>query len=243
MNKVKKGMKFLYAYADSQSEWEVIDYLGKGSWLCRIGRDNLDYSGIEKAFLDRDILGSLNLSRVFANIIDKSKKFLMEQKPGTVIHYHNGFEQYVRQVVVEHEGVNKLKPVALVGKWDKRDLPSRKPNGEIHYPYHAKQILDGVLSENLNYSTTYEHPEFNRKNGINPHLSEPINLELPEITGDLLVATKLWKIVEEAQSILEEAQSLLHPKERSDVTDPAILIKRLRNVFDLISPLFGERED
>lgn len=239
--------EFYAVYADSNAKWKVIKRLGGGAWLCRISADNPDYGGTEKSFLTREIQQSLAMSAMFEGIHDENQKFLQSQKPGTILHYHNGFGQYVRREVVRVGNVNKLKSIAMVGNWDKHDLPKRYENGTVYHPFHAKKILTGELDDGLQCSTTYEHPSFVKPRGdgrdkIDPRKLEPISLEVPPLEGDEKVATELWQLLEKVQAVLNPPTE--ERRQEGDLKDPATPMKRLRAAYELLNPLLnGERED
>jgi len=253
--RVTIGLEFYAPHADSNSKWIVRKSLG-GSWLCEIINDPIEidgkkypgeWNGTKKSFLSHEILTSLSMAAMFDGIQDESQKFLQSQKPGAILHYHDGFGQYVRQIVVKDGGVNKLKAIALVGNWDKNhDLPRRSANGTINHPYHVKNILSGELHDRLNCSTTYEHPTFVKprggKDSIDPRKLDPINLELPPLEGDAKVASELWQLLEQVQVKLNPETE--ERRKEGDQFDPATPMKRLRAAFELMEPLLnGERED
>jgi hypothetical protein len=205
-----------------------------------------EWNGTQKSFMSAEILGSLGMSALFAGIHDENQKFLQSQKPGTILHYHNSFGQYVRQIVVKDGSVNKLKPIALVGNWDKHDLPYRHANGTVCQPYHAKKILSGELYDSLQCSTTYEHPTFvkpgTKFNNIDPRKLDPLSLELPPLEGDAKVATELWQLIEQVQAKLNPETE--DRRKEGDQFDPTTPMKRLRAAYELLEPLLnGKRED
>lgn len=252
--RVTVGMEFYAPYADSNSKWIVRKSLG-GAWLCEIVNDPIEidgktypgeYNGTKKSFMSHEILTSLAMVAMFDGIADENQKFLQSQKPGTILHYHNSFGQYVRREVVRVGNVNKLKSIALVGKWDKHDLPKRYDNGEIYHPFHAKKILTGELDDGLQCSTTYEHPRFVKPGGdankIDPRKLDPINLEVPPLEGDAKVATELWQLIEKVQAALNPPTE--ERRQEGDSKDPATPMKRLRAAYELLHPVLnGERED
>lgn len=220
---VKAGMQFRAIHADSNALWNVVHFLGGGSWLCEIvdepieirGRKvSSDWAGTQKAFLANEILGSIDRAASLNRVMDENERFLQEQPEGALLHYHNGFGTYVRQVVVLHEGRKKLKPIAMLGPWFEYDLPYYRPNGDKAEGYYVKKILEGELSDRLQVSTTYEHPSFVKPRGvvevtgqprdqIDPRKLTPHKLELDPLVGDKAEAARLWKVVEEVQAALK----------------------------------------
>ncbi len=211
--KVSVGMKFTAAYADSNSMWIVRKSLGK-SWLCEIideeGKGMCDWVGTQKAFLPREILGSLRMSAMWQGIQDENEQFLQSQPEGAILHYHNSQGSYVRRQVVIKDGRRYLKDIALVGNWDAHDLPKRREDGSVYMPYHPQQILEGKLNDHLQVSTTYEHPSFVKPgthrgaNLIDPRKLAPISLELPEETPEQKETARQWILIASVQSALND---------------------------------------
>ena len=92
------------------------------------------------------------------------------QEVGTILHYHNGFGEFVRCEVVDgpwasglsgEEHTSKhLQPIALVGEW--RNLRS---DG-----FHAKKVLNREGGWRPSTGNIYEHPDYvgSSSKGINP---------------------------------------------------------------------------
>ena len=105
---------------------------------------------------------------------------------GAVIHYDNGFNQFVRGIVVDNpnEGCKGIRPVALVGNWAKNDLPQRRIDGSIYYPHHA----DGVLNARIftpSDTCVYEAPAYRKGPGkIDPTKLQPKDLTVQEMTAE-----------------------------------------------------------
>jgi len=244
VKRIKAGLTFRAHYADSNPKWEVIKSLG-GSWLCRITKDELDYAGTEKSFLSSEILQSISFAEYFTKALDKDADYLQNQKPGTILHYHNSFGSYVRKEIVLHEGRKKLKSIALVGNWSKNDLPSRQQNGEIYHPYHVKQILEQELTDRVNGTSIYENPSFVKPGGSNnsfdPRKCDPISLDLPPLEGDAKTSTELWTLLERVQEKINPQTEEL--RKEGNKFDPKTPMNRLRAAYDLLEPIFAESED
>jgi hypothetical protein len=217
---------FRSTYADSNALWRVIAPRGKGTYLCEIVNEPIeydgrildgDYAGVQKAFLREEILQSLNWQNLFENIHDESDKFYNNLSVDDVIHYNNGFNQYVRCKVVLEDNEKKLLPVALVGGWREYDLPHRRINGEIEYGYNARQINEQV-SMRPNATNIWE---FNRK-GANPADLLPIDLSVPDMTPDQSDIAKKWQTVQKINDLTSD-YSTDNPQ---DIIDS---VKRLLN--------------
>lgn len=74
---------------------------------------------------------------------------------GTIVHYDNGFAQFVRCVRVAGPKGKRLQPLALVGNWQDYDLPRREVDGSINDRYHVRMIREGECFE-PNYGSIWE---------------------------------------------------------------------------------------
>jgi len=91
---------------------------------------------------------------------EHANDFYNELEVGSIVHYHNGFKEFVRCEVVEapdddacvhaKKGERCLRPLALVGGWDQHDL---RADG-----YHMRMIREGSLFK-PSVSCIYENPE------------------------------------------------------------------------------------
>lgn len=186
--KIKLGTTFHSAYADASPKWKVVKARGKSTWDCVVTQDDPDYAGAKKVFGTEEIQGAIGVSSLFTNIKVASDQWWAAQKIGDIIHYHNGFGQFVRGVVVKgptpkgrRSGENVMKPTALVGNWKSYDLPSRSPTGEVIYPYHASKVVNNHLESSLfqpHASNIYECPDYSQ-GGTNPFTLPPIDLSPP----------------------------------------------------------------
>lgn len=235
---VQVGLTFHHHYADGHPEWKVIRRVGDDCWACQI-INCPDYSGTVQAFFSQQIIAAIESANRCVSRADENAEFLNKQKIGAIIHYHNGFGTYVRELVVEVNGKKMLKPIALVGNWAKHDLPSRRTRGEIYYPHNARRVVEGELTDHLEQSTTYEHPNFVKPGGdarnIDPHKLEPISLELPILDGDAKVAASLWRLLQSTVDILN-----LPRQPNEDVNDPQAPMSRLRKAFELMRPILDD---
>ena len=190
--RVKKGMQFRAVLADSNALWVVKSSLG-GAWLCEVVDEPYEYDGkvyegdftrTEKSFLSREILASVNYENIFKNIRNDHDRFYASLDEGDIVHYNNGFKNFVRCEVVfdADEQKNQLKPIALVGEWSNHDLPERRANGEIYNGYHAQKIIDGGTFE-PNVTCIFEAGTKgfvnNNRNHGDPRSLPPIDLSVP----------------------------------------------------------------
>ena len=226
---VTKDLEFHAPHADGMSLWIVKRHLGSGSWLCEI--KGLEWSGTQKPFMANEILHAIHVPLAINSMVDEMDDFLQKQPEGAYLHYHNGFGQYIRKIVVKHEGKNWVKDVALVGNWERYDLPRRNSDGTENWPFSAKSVRDGELHDKLQISTLYEHPGFRPFGGarhFDPRTAEPIKLEIPPMTDRELECAKNWNLIKQIESILRP-----NP-DRTDHKDPAVSYQRLKDVQELL---------
>lgn len=186
--------EFRAIYADSNALWRVMKARGRGTYDCVIVPEGeySDYAGTPKVFGAEEIVRSIKLASFFDKSANDSDAWYNSLPLGAIIHYSNGFKEFVRCEVVMgktvHTGdalVKCLKPIALVGEWREWDLPRRLPTGEIERGYHAKNI-DAGETFRPHATSNYEHPKFSdRTRGPDPRTLKPIALTLPELSkGD-----------------------------------------------------------
>jgi len=199
---------FRSTYADSNALWKVISSKGKGIYLCEIVNEPIeidgrtldgDYAGVQKAFLREEILRSLNWQNLFENIHDESDKFYSNLSVDDIVHYNNGFSQYVRCKVVVEDNEKKLLPVALVGIWREYDLPHRRINGDIQYGYYPKQIMERI-SMRPNATNIWEF----KREGANPANLLPIDLSVDDMTQEQSEIARKWQIVQRINNLTSD---------------------------------------
>jgi hypothetical protein len=232
--KVEIGTQFRYNYADSNPLWEVKKARGKGTWECEVMPEPVeipdgkggtiklegDYAGNRKVFGTEEIVRSIGMSQFWKQLGNESDQFYARLKPGEIVHYDNGFEDYVRcRVEVAKEtttqykkGENMLVPIALVGNWQKHDLPRRYENGDIYLGYNAEKILQ-ASPFHPHASSIYENPAFAKeRKKLDPRKLDPIDLTVPPMTPEQEKTAKLWKKVEEIEKFISYGQKSGDPK-------------------------------
>lgn len=200
---VKIGTKFRYNYADSNPEWKVIQARGRGTWICEVVETEMDYAGTQKCFSSEEIQASIGMSNFWKKTSDDSDWFYKSLKVGAIVHYHNGFGQYVRCQVTSDKD---LLPLALVGDWREFDLPRRYPNGEVHLGYHVEQInkkktLHPHASNIWEYSQDLQKKE-------DPRSLPPIDLSVPPMSEEESRTAKMVKVLESIHSVVEKWHEL-----------------------------------
>jgi len=167
-NRVKKGTRFRSVIGDCNALWEVRSSRGAKCWVCVVVNETWEHDGKTydsdfvsqtEVFSEEKILRILKLDQFWQKQHQKHVDFFAGLQPDQTVHYHNGFDDFVRCTVVATEKGNMLKPVAMVGQWREHDLPRRNADGTIELGYHAKQVVEGKLFK-PNASCIVENPEW-----------------------------------------------------------------------------------
>lgn len=193
------GKTFRATYCDGNCLWKVIKKLGPQVWLCEIDASDLDYGGTQKSFMTREIEASVNWSKRIDDLLTDHDKFYRDLVPGEVVHYHNGFQQYIRCEVVRRHNQNLLKPIAMVGDW-KHELPRRRhADGKPTYCYHADKIEKGELFE-PNFSNIYEHSP--KKFAVDPRNLPALDISVPEMTAEQEKTAAKWQRIQRISDVI-----------------------------------------
>lgn len=214
---IKVGDTFRSTYADSNALWRVTRSMGRGVWEAIIDEPDFefqgrmipgDYNGVVDVFKAEHIRRCMAWQDMFTNLADEQTAWFESLPVGTVIHYCNGFEQFVRgEVVVMTEanteartnsrdrlGQKGLLPTALVGSikapgqrggWFQSDIVSRGADGKVRYGHHAKRVIEGNGAWQPSITCIYEHPEatnYNRPGDPDPRTLPAIDLTPPGAT-------------------------------------------------------------
>ena len=191
---VELGVRFRSTIADSNPEWEVTRRISSGPdddpvWEAQIVGD-VDYQGHVDVFRESVIRSSLAQTEGIRRLVARDDQFWQDQVPGSTVHYHNGFGQFVRcEVVVRPDGTHAAKPVALVGNWQPYDLPRWSDDGEWVLPHHAKRITEGD-SWQPTTGTVYESVSYTGSATVDPRQMDPIPLDPTPRTSDQVTAAE-----------------------------------------------------
>lgn len=186
------GCKFKHDLRGSEGE-KVIWHVKACSsamadiWLCEV-ISKCQFQGEQQLFTSEAITAAI-LSDEEEAALSSQQRFWKNLCVGGMVHYHHGFQQYVRCEIVDvpNEDVNfkferyQLKPVALVGKWDANALPRRNKFGEIVEGFFPKMMAEGGVFR-PHCSNIFEYHGFHPVRGKNPEYMEPINLSVPDMT-------------------------------------------------------------
>lgn len=263
-NRVSKGMRFRSAYADSNALWEVSQRIGSGVWKCFIVNEPMkirdktypgEYAGVVKSFMSAEILAANRHMDAIEHLFDEQDEWYANQPVGTIVHYHNAFNSFIRCEIVNdvmrkgigEEGTRKqhvLKPIALVGNWSKSDLPHYTGTGEIDYGYHAKSIMEGSCWR-ASITCIYEHPSCNKGCMQDPRQMPAIDLTPPPMPeSHKAMASVMGKVEQVRRLIGHEAFNNVWNKEMTDdQANRAYELagrEQLKKVYELLSEEFGK---
>jgi hypothetical protein len=195
--KITIGTKFHSSYCDANPEWTVTSQRGGDTWNCTV-TNCTDYIGSKKVFGGEEIRASIQMAKFWSKTADESENFYKNLAVGAIVHYSNGFGQFVRCQVNKDK---KLVSIALVGDWREYDLPRRRANGEIDLPYHVKKLIEKE-PYTPHASNIYEFSSSLQKQYANPINLKPIDLNVPEMTPGQTETARLWKKIEQIENII-----------------------------------------
>ena len=95
--KVKVGLKFRSTVMDASIEFTVTRKVAPGVWEAT--SKDPDY-GCTKVFKENEIAHAAGWAQMFDNLAQEHEDYYARLKPGSIVHYNNGFGQYVRCRVV-----------------------------------------------------------------------------------------------------------------------------------------------
>lgn len=227
---VSIGTKFRDTVADGNPEFTVTrkvrrDVLVKSHevWACTVLKDP-DHEGLVRHFSTSEIEAKLSFAKMWSDIEKKEANFWASRKAGEILHYHNGFGEYVRcRVVFDFDGTAGfgLFPLALVGTWRAHALAKRNPDGTVSYGYHARKVL-GLDSDGAwqpSETCVWENsPRLQTENPDVPNLP-PIDLSVPPLSSEEEATAKLWATIAEIRNAAINADNRI---------DPKIVLQRIR---------------
>lgn len=219
------GLHFHAPYADSNSRWKVVSKKAKDCWLCEIDNEPFqlpdgqilegEWNGTQRAFLVHEILHSKNLKEVFSQLHDLNENFYANLKIGQIVHYQNGFNQWIRCESIKTDEGKALLPLALLGDWQAFDLPYRTKDGTVKLSYHVKQIFERKAFH-PNASCIWEGNYYRRDNEVNPTTLSPISLEIPPMNAEQEQKAKLWQTIDQIRNLVNQSND-----------DPQILLNQI----------------
>jgi len=203
------GQTFRSTYADGNPLWRVVKKAGPQAWQCVIDEyyeiDGktvpCDFFGTVKLFSTKEINGSKNFENLWEQLATHCDNFYNTLNTGDIVHYNNGFNEYVRCNVLPDK---RLMPVALVGNWKQWDLPQRRQDGSIYNGYHADCILKQQPFQ-PNATNIYEYQLANkttRADSLDPRPLPAVDLSVPDMTPEQNETAQNWQHVQQLQDIL-----------------------------------------
>lgn len=204
VTKIKIGTKFYAPHKDGNVEFTVIQQSGynKGGKLHKVwiaeAQNDADWKGEQRAFTTEEIQHSLTMRNLFERLDRQHDAYYKSLKPGQIVHYNNGFGNFVRSEVTADR---KLMPIALVGPWAKHDLPMRRIDGDVYYPYHALKIKECETFE-PNASNIYENSTSLQNQYTDPAQLEPIDLSVPSMTPEQEEVAQLEQMVNTIHNLI-----------------------------------------
>jgi len=195
---------FHSSFADANPKWIVREKRGRGTWIAEV-IECPDYSGRRQAFTTQQIEGSIGMANLFKKMENECDAFYARLVPGSIVHYNNGFNQYVRCKVTSDR---QLLPIALVGDWRSHDLPRRMGDGTIYNGYHVDKIKTGSVFH-PNASNIYEYNLTQKpssqpcgfQNHIDPRGLTPLSFDVPEMTPEEAAKAAIVRTVNRIQNI------------------------------------------
>lgn len=162
----------IVAVSTSKASIEVVD-IGDGWVLPAWGRKaSIALAKARTMVAQRDALAAL---------FSRTDTWWTNQRIGAVVHYNNGFNQFVRGVIVEHEGEKKMLPTALVGAgWKPWDLAVINSNGQVSYGTHAQDVIAQKVFQ-PNASNMIEYPDHILR-GPDPRTLKALSLAPPAVS-------------------------------------------------------------
>jgi hypothetical protein len=215
VSKIKPGLQFRFVVADGNPLWQVKQLKRPGVWTC-VGVDepiidngktfSSDFAGQVKDFIVEDILRALRFDDFWKQQHQKHVDYYDTLRLGQIVHYDNGFRNYIRCTVVLNDvGKKALQPIAMVGAWRQYDLPHYSRGGEIIYGHYPEMIKD-KKTFTPNEGSIYESPSFHNKGGLNPGADKALSLEPPPMTKDQQADAILWAAIDSCHKIIEEGE-------------------------------------
>jgi len=206
--RVRKGLKFRNPYADGNPEWTVMRSRGRdsGAWDCKIV-DDLDSQGTVKVFDSQEILAAIRWAAASHVMERDHDAFYAGLTSGQVVHYHDGFGQFIRCEAVPDGNSHTLLPVALVGKWREHDYrPHVTRTGDVTYSHHVKCIREGKTFT-PHFSNNYEASEHLQRSQMDPRDLETLDISPPKPDPKNADAQAAWRLLETIGSTIQAGYS------------------------------------
>lgn len=260
--------QFRWTYADSNPLWVVTRKVGKDTFEATSQDEPIeidgkiyegDYAGIVQAFRGDDIRRAVDFDQRWAEAGNANDQFYAQLRLGQVVHYDNGFTQFIRCEVVEENGEKQLKPIALIGNWRDGELVTRYPNGDVRKSYHVEQVESGrpfhphfsciweaygpaKRKDSMRFVTSIghlndigkaRHAELRYQVAFDPTKEQPLTWELPPMSPKEEQVARLWEAIEEIKDMLstEELYRSTEPKQLEQALYSVGLVLRAEGIL------------
>jgi hypothetical protein len=147
---VKVGDTFAADYCDGRYRWTVDEVIDGRVVLASSEEATRDWGIGQKAYTVEDVGTSMKLDDFWEQHRRVHDSFWDNVQVGAMIHYHNGFGEWVRGTVIERDGKKLLDPTAMVGDWTH------------HWEYHWAKLVRGDGAWQPSVSNIYESGQWSR---------------------------------------------------------------------------------
>ena len=178
-----------------------------------------------------DIRALVEYDKRLEAMFDSHEAYYANLPVGTVVHYDNGFAQFVRCVRVDGPVGKRLRPIALVGNWREYDLPRRNPDGSVYLGSHAKWIAEGECFE-PNYGSIWERYDAKGREWSMRGLTPEGNAHLNEI-GRARFAELRYQAPFDPTTA--EAIDLTPPALDREQEELAVYVQRFQHIASLVN--------
>jgi len=228
--RVLVGMRFRKVLADSNALFEVKDKYDGRTWVVEVVPDPYEYTrpdgtidtfegdwvGRQDVMTSSQILTAVNYERRLTARFDSQADWFDGLEIGEVVHYDNGFGNFVRCRVVmgttenvggvnpaENVGRKVLQPIALVGAWRSHDLPKRDRYGDVRLGHHADKIVNENGAWRPSDTCVFEcdaYSQNKRDKLTDPNLLNPLDLTPPPHSFTESCEAPLWAAIRDVQA-------------------------------------------
>lgn len=201
---VSPGQRFSATYADGLVTWTVQHKVGNGYWECSM--QSPDWGSVTQAFHEAVIKSIIVQERQQVNSNCAIMRWVETLDIGAIVHYHDGFNNYVRCEVVKAPfdpdcdtwGGKALKKLALVGNW-RQPLVKRLDDGTIYEDYHVRTLGEVFRPHGSN---VWEYPYAPCHKNPDPRQLEPLSTEVPAATNEQVLQLIMRVAADEVQEAL-----------------------------------------
>lgn len=177
--------------------WRVVKSRGGDTWDCVVISD--DWQGMAKVFGGEEIRRAVSSAAMWQEIASEHDSWWNARKIGEIVHYHNGFGQYVRGRIVWDvseefpNGRNAMIPTELVGNWRPYDLPHFNAAGNLVESHYVRKIREAETMQ-PNYSNMVEAVGVREGKGEDPRGKPAIDLTPPETDAGQQETARLFEL-------------------------------------------------